>query len=65
MKIDNGLLKIYTSSMPKGMYHRRDDHPGGIFRDGNLYLEIRPWCPEADLLAGALVYLLNQRPTTD
>jgi hypothetical protein len=65
MKIDEVLINIYLSSMPPGNYHRRDDHPGGIYRDGSCCLEILPRCSEVDLLAGAMVYLLNQRQKRD
>lgn len=61
MTIDERLLHIYTSTMPKGTYHKRDDQPGVIFRNGSPCLELRPPSHEADLLAGALVYLLNAR----
>lgn len=58
---DEALLRIYLGDMPKGNYHRRDDEPCAIYRDGSKVFDIHPADHAAAGLAAALVYLLNKR----
>jgi hypothetical protein len=59
--MNDSTLRIYLDAMPRGQYHRRDDDPCGLYRDGSKVFDIHPRDAAADSLVGALVYLLNQR----
>ncbi len=58
---DDRLLAVYLGSMPRGLYHRRDDDPCALYRDGSKVFDITPHDAAASGLVGALVYLLNKR----
>ncbi len=59
--MNDPTLRIYLDSMPRGQYHRKDDDPCGLYRDGSKVFDIVPRDHAADCLVGALVYLLNKR----
>ena len=60
--IDPCLLRIYLDKMPPGRYHRRDDAPWALFRDGVMVCEIsRRGAEPVDGLVAALVHILNTR----
>lgn len=60
MTIDD-LFKAYLGHFPAGTYHRRDEAPGVLFRDGVKVLAIDPPTKENDGLLAAMVLALNHR----
>lgn len=55
------LLAQYLGHMPMGNYHRRDDDPCGLYRDGSKVYDIQPKDAAAGQIVAVLVLLLNKR----
>ena len=55
------LLAQYLGVMPPGTYHRRDDDPCGLYRDGSKVYDLVPADKAGELVIATLVLLLNKR----